>query len=301
MAAWCGSGRWWCDPASRKIESVRLPRIGEVVYQGLPLAAVTVAGQPQHTIPAPVSGVVVAVNEALEADPAVAAYRSLRRRLDCLHQSDAAGRGDGELHAASRHSLEPGLGVGPGAGGEAAPARLRRLHDRRSEGRGSTARKDAGSPVLLFDGTAFGTEGPGIVGAINAQNPSMKGRRVRSRLTGFWSRPIASAAFSTMRSSRSPTTRSPRSWRPRFQPPPSRAVLCAPRVRPSAGQHQHHQPEPHARALDGGSGVAATRRRLGPTAAAQADAAAIPAGKLAQLIRHHADEYFERGRATAIV
>ena len=36
------------------------------------------------------------------------------------------------------------------------------------------ARKDADCPVLLFDGTAFGTEGPGIVGAINARNPSMK-------------------------------------------------------------------------------------------------------------------------------
>ncbi len=53
-----------------KIESVRLPRIGEVVYRGLPLAAVTVPSQPQHTVPAPVSGVVVGVNDALEANPA---------------------------------------------------------------------------------------------------------------------------------------------------------------------------------------------------------------------------------------
>ena len=50
-------------PGASKIESIRLPRIGEVVYQGLPLAAVTVAGRPPQTIPAPVSGVVVDVNE----------------------------------------------------------------------------------------------------------------------------------------------------------------------------------------------------------------------------------------------
>ncbi len=57
------------DPATAKIESIRLPRIGEVVYQGLPLAAVTVAGKPQQFVPAPLSGVVVAVNEALKQDP----------------------------------------------------------------------------------------------------------------------------------------------------------------------------------------------------------------------------------------
>lgn len=55
-------------PGVARLESVCLPRIGEVVYQGLPLAAVTIASQPQHTIPAPVSGVVVAVNDALERD-----------------------------------------------------------------------------------------------------------------------------------------------------------------------------------------------------------------------------------------
>ena len=41
-------------PGVNKIESVCLPRIGEVVYQGLPLAAVTVAGQAApHAVPAP--------------------------------------------------------------------------------------------------------------------------------------------------------------------------------------------------------------------------------------------------------
>ena len=59
------------DPTTAKIESVRLPRIGEVVYQGLPLAAVTVGDKPQQFIPAPLSGVVVAVNEALKQDPAL--------------------------------------------------------------------------------------------------------------------------------------------------------------------------------------------------------------------------------------
>jgi FixJ family two-component response regulator len=45
--------------------AVQLPRIGEVVYQGLPLAGVSVPGKPMLVVPSPVSGVVVAVNEHL--------------------------------------------------------------------------------------------------------------------------------------------------------------------------------------------------------------------------------------------
>ena len=63
-----------------------------MVYQGLPLAAVTVAGQPPQIIPSPLSGVVVAVNEALDADPA-ALLTDPAARLDRLHQPDAAGGG----------------------------------------------------------------------------------------------------------------------------------------------------------------------------------------------------------------
>ena len=52
-----------------EVSRVCLPRIGEVVYQGLPLAAVTIADRPLQTIPAPVSGVIVAANDQLLKDP----------------------------------------------------------------------------------------------------------------------------------------------------------------------------------------------------------------------------------------
>ena len=39
------------QPSSVKIESVRLPRIGEVVYQGLPLAVIVPAGKPRRSCP----------------------------------------------------------------------------------------------------------------------------------------------------------------------------------------------------------------------------------------------------------
>jgi DNA-binding response OmpR family regulator/glycine cleavage system H lipoate-binding protein len=48
---------------------IRLPRIGEVVYQGLPLAGVALPNKPLLTIPSPVSGVVLAVNDLLPRRP----------------------------------------------------------------------------------------------------------------------------------------------------------------------------------------------------------------------------------------
>jgi DNA-binding NtrC family response regulator len=47
------------------IATVRLPRIGEVVYQGLPLAGVATSAKQMLIVPSPVSGVVMAVNEVM--------------------------------------------------------------------------------------------------------------------------------------------------------------------------------------------------------------------------------------------
>ncbi|MDZ7615897.1 MAG: response regulator, partial [Patescibacteria group bacterium] len=49
------------------VKSVRLPGIGEVVFQGLPMAVVEMRDGTERIVPAPVSGVVEAVNESLAA------------------------------------------------------------------------------------------------------------------------------------------------------------------------------------------------------------------------------------------
>ncbi|HOB74612.1 MAG TPA: response regulator [Phycisphaerae bacterium] len=51
------------------VQSVRLPRIGEVVYQGLPMAGLIMTDGLMGTVPAPISGVVTAVNNALLDHP----------------------------------------------------------------------------------------------------------------------------------------------------------------------------------------------------------------------------------------
>jgi FixJ family two-component response regulator/glycine cleavage system H lipoate-binding protein len=160
-------------PGAAKIESLRLPRIGEVVYQGLPLAAVTVAGQSQRWIPSPLSGVVVAVNDSLSSDPAAVL-------------SDPCGQGWMACICPTRleeesHKCLPRrvvlLSQDAAASAEQAQ-RLRRLGcDVRSLANPKeleAAQKDFDSKVLLFDAKTFGAEGPGIVGALNAENPSLK-------------------------------------------------------------------------------------------------------------------------------
>jgi glycine cleavage system H lipoate-binding protein len=161
------------DPTTAKIGSVRLPRIGEVVCQGLPLAAVSVADKPQQLVPAPLSGVVVAVNEALKQDPSlllcdpcdkgwiacVSATRADDETANCLarrvilYNPDVSSAG---VQAGKLRSL--GCDIHPASDW----AQLRAALD------------DVDSPVVVLDGSAIGDEGPITVGLINGASPRAK-------------------------------------------------------------------------------------------------------------------------------
>ena len=60
----------------QSISALHLPKIGEVVYQGLPLAGVRVGEKPWTIIRSPLSGVVAAVNEELLQRPSLLAEDS---------------------------------------------------------------------------------------------------------------------------------------------------------------------------------------------------------------------------------
>jgi glycine cleavage system H lipoate-binding protein len=160
-------------PAVSRIESLRLPRIGEVVYQGLPLAAVSVADTPQQLIPSPLSGVVVAVNETLKQNPALLlcdpcdsgwlAYISATRAEDeapncrprpvTLYNPDATG-------AHGQASKLRSLGCDTRVASDWAHL--------------TAALHQADAPVVILDGTAIGDEGPITVGLINGACPAAK-------------------------------------------------------------------------------------------------------------------------------
>jgi len=50
------------------VETIQFPRVGETVYQGLPLACLTTADGSSRTVPSPISGVVAAVNPVVQRD-----------------------------------------------------------------------------------------------------------------------------------------------------------------------------------------------------------------------------------------
>jgi len=54
------------------IGGIQLPREGDVIYRGLPLASLTLPGGSMRIIPSPVSGVVTEVNHRLQLDPSLA-------------------------------------------------------------------------------------------------------------------------------------------------------------------------------------------------------------------------------------
>jgi DNA-binding response OmpR family regulator len=156
-----------------KVRSVRLPKLGEVVYQGLPLASLTSDEEASLVIPSPVSGIVLAVNEEVAKTPAllwnepagsgwIAAVSPTRleeeiktctRRRVILLNADAA---SGKAQQTKLESLGCLVRVVARWEDLAAP-----LHDERSA-------------VLMMDAASFGPNGPALVGRINAAAPEAK-------------------------------------------------------------------------------------------------------------------------------
>jgi DNA-binding response OmpR family regulator len=155
------------------VQGVELPKLGEVVYQGLPLAALTCADQAPVMIPAPVSGIVVAVNESLAKTPA-----PLWNDLcgDGWIAVVSPTRLDEETKNCTRRRVIL-LNADPTSAQEQ-QAKLAAL--------GCTVRtvgrwEDLASPLeddrystLIMDAASFGANGPALVGRINAAAPGMK-------------------------------------------------------------------------------------------------------------------------------
>lgn len=156
-----------------EIDSVTLPRIGEVVYQGLPLAGVVMADRPGVVLPSPISGVVVAVNEALATDPAA--------MLD-----EPCGRGwiaaicPTRLEAESDHCRTRRV-VLANANPTTAAEQSRRLASLGCRVRTVANRQELlpvlqgpDHRVLIVDAGSFGQQGPELVQTVNATTAGAK-------------------------------------------------------------------------------------------------------------------------------
>jgi CheY-like chemotaxis protein/glycine cleavage system H lipoate-binding protein/Ni,Fe-hydrogenase maturation factor len=155
------------------IESIRLPKVGEVVYQGLPLAGVKVADRQMVVVRSPLSGVVAAVNDRLVSDPAALTVdpcgqgwiacvcttrledemTGCRRRQVILVNADDASAEDQRARLALL-----GCGVSPVRGREDLAGALRATD----------------AVLLLIDAASFGERGPALVAQVNSLAPSMR-------------------------------------------------------------------------------------------------------------------------------
>jgi len=153
--------------------AVRLPQVGETVYQGLPLAGLAMEDGAVVVVPSPVSGVVVSVNELLNEDPSVLF-------------SDPCGEGFIACICTTRIEEETGKceprrvmllnADQPAARDQCEKLELLGCQVQAVEDWGELA-PTARHPecgVLIFDAASFGDMGPELLQQINAEAPSVK-------------------------------------------------------------------------------------------------------------------------------
>lgn len=191
--AWVGA----VLPGVREVglKSVQLPRIGQTVFQGLPLAGVfladnrwggeywayeesaapdvSVQGHHALAIPSPVTGTVVNVNEALEHDPSLLVKEPCGRGwIACICPTSC------EEEAAQWRPRRVILFTAPSSLGGGQHRRLTALGCQVLEATGReelvAAVCDQEREVLVLDGRSWGEQGPAWVEQILELAPSMK-------------------------------------------------------------------------------------------------------------------------------
>ena len=156
-----------------KLKAVKPPQIGETVYQGLPLTVLDMADGAQHTLAAPISGVVILTNAELQRDPSrladnpcskgwiasICPTRFEEEVKNCTPRKVILVNGDQHSAAEQGEKLKDwGCQVSVIAGWS-----------------GATTREcDPDTTTLIFDAASFGKHGPGLVQRINAADPSIK-------------------------------------------------------------------------------------------------------------------------------
>lgn len=162
-------------PSSRgaSADAIRLPQVGDVVHQGLPLAALMHDGQLIATVPSPLSGVVTAVNPALERRVALLWE-------DPFRQGWIATIAPSQFEQDAEQCRPRRVLV---ANANAASAQDQSAHLTRlgcqvrtvaTWDELATAVAEPQGAVLLVDAASLGEQGPEWVGRVCAESPAMK-------------------------------------------------------------------------------------------------------------------------------
>ncbi len=156
-----------------KVKSMRMPKQGDKVQHGLPLVAFKLDDGMTHVVPAPVSGDVMEINEALVAKPELA-------WTDPCHKGWVARLMPSRL-AADLKDVDPREVVlsNADAGRAAEQARAMSLlgckvHVAPTVADTLEITKALANPVVLLDGQSLADKGPEVVKKLNAMKPAAK-------------------------------------------------------------------------------------------------------------------------------
>ena len=160
-------------PRHTRIDSIQLPRIGEIIYRGLPVAGVKLNDETQVVVSSPVSGIVVGVNELLKKRPSAILESPCGAGWMCCLCTT---RLDDEVVRCQRRRV-----ILVNAAPSCAEQQRQQLE---SLGCRTTVTGDGGelirlaqsgeSDVVVFDADSFGDVGPTLVGRVNMAAPLTK-------------------------------------------------------------------------------------------------------------------------------
>lgn len=156
-----------------RIQSVRLPKVGEVVYQGLPLAAIVREGAPPQVVVSPLSGVVDAVNQSLAKDPSALWEDPTNTGWIASIQPT---RYDEEVEACRRRRVILVNADANTAAVQQAKLTAWGYHVRVAANWDELgpALQDNGCGAVLVDAASFGEQGPALIERLNAVAPEKK-------------------------------------------------------------------------------------------------------------------------------
>jgi DNA-binding response OmpR family regulator len=166
-------GAFLASEDAKAISSVQLPEAGELVYRGLPIAAVTLEGKPQRLIPSPVTGEVVEVNKALAgAKPDAWARPCQAAGIANVRPTNL----DEDLLACATRSVV--LATADEKKGKEQAGRLTDLgcavEVAKTQEVASEAIRRNKSRLFIIDATSYGNKGPDMVKYFNSTFPEVK-------------------------------------------------------------------------------------------------------------------------------
>ncbi|MEW6238465.1 MAG: response regulator [Candidatus Omnitrophota bacterium] len=166
-------GAFLYNPDDAAVRSIRLPQLGEAVFQGLPYFAYELEGESSRVVPSPITGVVVEINPELAANPAAFFGRScwdgwIARVQVTEREKDLPALKPRNVILAACYERS----------WEAQRQWLRddgcRLQEVRAYGELMEALFQDNSALLIFDAKSFDVSGPKIIRRINRQFPQVK-------------------------------------------------------------------------------------------------------------------------------